>query len=43
MNESFTMVIDAFNSTEAAVTFFLAMVVLAVWHEIRERHRRRDR
>jgi hypothetical protein len=41
MNETFTMLIDALNSTTAALIFYLAMVALALWEEIRERHRHR--
>jgi hypothetical protein len=41
MGETLREVILAFDSTTAIVLFSPAMVIVAVWHEIRERRRRR--
>ena len=41
MRETLMEVILAFDSTTAIVLFSPAMVIVAVWHEIRERRRRR--
>jgi hypothetical protein len=43
MNETLREAILAFDSTTAIVLFTPVMVVIAVWHEVRERHRRRGR
>jgi hypothetical protein len=43
MNETLREVILAFDSTTAIVLFTPAMVVIAVWHEVCERRRRRGR
>jgi hypothetical protein len=43
MSEPLREVILAFDSTSAIVLFTPAMVVIAVWHEVRERRRRRGR
>ena len=41
MSEALREAILAFDSTTAIVLFTPAMVVIAVWHELRERRRRR--
>jgi hypothetical protein len=41
MGETLREVILAFDSTTAIMLFSPAMVIVAVWHEIRERRRRR--
>jgi hypothetical protein len=43
MNETLREVILAFDGTTAIVLFTPAMVAIAVWHEVRERRRRRGR
>jgi hypothetical protein len=43
MSETLREVVLAFSSTTAILLFSPAMVALAVWHEIRERRRRRGR
>jgi hypothetical protein len=43
MSETLREVILFFDSTTAIVLFSPAMVVIAIWHEIRERRRRRGR
>jgi hypothetical protein len=40
MNETLREVILFFDSTTAIMLFSPAMVVIATWHEIRERRRR---
>ena len=40
MDETLSEVIVAFDGTIAILLFSPAMVVIAVWHEIRERRRR---
>jgi hypothetical protein len=41
MSETLREVILFFDSTTAMVLFSPAMVAIAIWHEIRERRRRR--
>jgi hypothetical protein len=41
MSETLREAILAFDSTTAIVLFTPAMVAIAVWHEVRERRRRR--
>jgi hypothetical protein len=43
MSETLREVILAFDSTTAIVLFSPAMVVVAIWHEIRERRQQRGR
>ncbi len=43
MSETLRKVILAFDSTTAIALFFPAMVVVAIWHEIRERRQQRGR
>ncbi len=43
MSDTLREVILAFDGTTAIVLFTPAMVVIAVWHEVRERRRRRGR
>ena len=43
MSETLREVILAFDGTTAIVLFTPAMVAIAVWHEVRERRRRRGR
>ena len=43
MSETLRDVILAFDGTTAIVLFTPAMVAIAVWHEVRERRRRRGR
>jgi hypothetical protein len=43
MGETLREVILAFDSTIAIMLFTPAMVAIAVWHELRERRRRRGR
>ena len=40
MSETLREVILAFDSTVTIALFSLAMVAVAIWHEIRERRRR---
>jgi hypothetical protein len=43
MGETLREVILAFDGTTAIMLFTPAMVAIAVWHEVRERRRRRGR
>lgn len=43
MSETLREVILAFDGTAAIVIFSPAMVVIAIWHELRERRQRRGR
>ncbi len=43
MSETLREVILFFDSTTGILLFSPAMVVIAIWHEIRERRRRRGR